>query len=216
MSIRILIADDHTVVRIGLKALIAAQSDMSVAGTAHNGRDAIAKIDLLLPDVVLMDIAMPDLNGIEATRLICSRHPSVRVVILSMYHTDEYVFHAMKAGARGYVLKESAGAEVIKAIRTVVRGRRYFGKGVEHSREDILVNEITASKGPLDSLSTREREALQLVVEGKTSAEIALALGLSPKSVETYRSRLMKKLGVKTIPALVKFAVRHGVTSLDL
>lgn len=215
MKTRILIADDHAVVRIGLKALLEAQNDMSVVGTANNGRDAVEKTGLLRPDVVLMDISMPDLNGIEATRLICSLHPSVRVVILSMHYTNEFVFRAMRAGARGYLLKESAGGEVVKAVRTVMRGSRYLGKGVKLGRDENADEYVGRLKSPLDSLSERERETLQLVAEGKTSAEIALALDLSPKSVETYRSRLMKKLGVKTIPALVKFAVRHGVTSLD-
>ncbi|HET7319527.1 MAG TPA: response regulator transcription factor [Nitrospirota bacterium] len=215
MKTRILIADDHAVVRIGLRALLEAQNDMSVVGTANNGREAVEKTGLLRPDVVLMDISMPDLNGIEATRLICSQHPSVRVVILSMHYTNEFVFRAMRAGARGYLLKESAGGEVVKAVRTVMRGSRYLGKGVELGRDEDAAEKAGRLKSPLDSLSERERETLQLVAEGKTSAEIALALGLSPKSVETYRSRLMKKLGVKTIPALVKFAVQHGVTSLD-
>lgn len=216
MKTRILIADDHAVVRVGLKAILETQDDLSVVGSAKNGRDALTKVDLLKPDVVLMDISMPDLNGIEATRIICARHLPVHVIILSMHHTDELVFSAMQAGARGYLLKESVGGEVIKAVRTVMRGERFYGKGVKRRQEEDLAENMCLRKGPLDSLSERERETLQLVVEGKTSAEIGFALGLSPKSVETYRSRLMKKLGVKTIPALVKFAVHHGVTSLDI
>lgn len=212
MKARILIADDHTVVRIGLQTILKAQADMSVVGTAVNGRDAIAKADALRPDVVLMDISMPDLNGIEATRLIYSRHPSVRVVILSMHHTTEFVFRAIRAGARGYLLKESVGGEVVKAVRTVMKGQNFFGKGVELPPKDILHASPAPPKGPLGSLSTREREVLQLVVEGKTSVAIAEILSLSPKSVETYRSRLMKKLGVKNVPSLVMFAVEHGIT----
>ena len=215
MKARILIADDHTVVRIGLRTILEAQADMSVVGTAVNGRNAVAKADALRPDVVLMDISMPDLNGIEATRLICSRHPSVRVVILSMHHTTEFVFRAIRAGARGYLLKESAGEEVVQAVRAVMKGQSFFGKGVERPPKDVLVASPHLPKSPLDSLSTREREILQLVAEGKTSVEVAEILDLSPKSVETYRSRLMKKLGVTNVPSLVKFALQYGFTSLQ-
>jgi DNA-binding NarL/FixJ family response regulator len=211
MTVKILIVDDHAVVRDGLRMILEAKRDLSVVGTAANGRDAVAKAEALRPDVVLMDIAMRDLNGIEATRLICRAAPSVRVIILSMYHTGEHVYRALEAGARGYVLKESAGDEVVKAVRSVMQGRSYFGKGVEHPSKGGRLAGRRQQKSPLDSLSTREKEVLQLVVEGKTSVEIAETLALSPKSVETYRSRLMKKLGVRNIPSLVMFAVQHRI-----
>lgn len=164
--------------------ILEAKKDLLVVGTAANGREAVERAEVLMPDIVLMDIAMPDLNGIEATRMICKAAPSIKVIILSMYHTGEHVFRAMQAGARGYLLKESAGAEVVKAIRTVLQGKSYFGQGVENPATDRPVKNRRAPKSPLDSLSGREREILQLVVEGKTSAEIAGILSLSPKSVE--------------------------------
>jgi DNA-binding NarL/FixJ family response regulator len=215
MKVRILIADDHAVVRDGLRMILGAKKDLTVIGTVASGREAVAKAGALHPDVILMDIAMPGMNGIEATRVICQDSPSIRVIILSMYHTGEHVFRALQAGARGYVLKESAGEEVVQAVRAVMKGKSFYGKGVERPSKDVLAASPSAPKSPLDSLSIREREVLQFVVEGKTSAAIAEMLGLSPKSVETYRSRLMKKLGVENVPSLVKFALQHGFTSLQ-
>jgi DNA-binding NarL/FixJ family response regulator len=161
-----------------------------------------------------MDIAMPELNGIEATRMICERLPAVRVIILSMHQTNEHVYRALQAGAKGYLLKESAGFSVVDAVRAVMRGQHYFGEGVD---APIKLNSCNhpLSQSPLDSLSSRERETLQLVAEGKTNAIIAEILNISPKSVETYRSRLMLKLGISNVSDLVKFALQHGVTSLQ-
>jgi DNA-binding NarL/FixJ family response regulator len=221
MPVKILIADDHAVLREGLRMILEAMSDMNVVGEAINGRDAIEKAEQLKPDVIVMDIAMPEMNGIEATRIICKRLPSVMVIILSAYQNSEHIFRAIEAGARAYLLKESAGAWATKAIHTVMKGQYYFGAGVEDPRNVLGAgNRTTRSRrnnltSPIESLSQREREALQLVVEGKTSAEIAEILSLSPKSVETYRSRLMLKLGVNNIPSLVKFALLHGITPDD-
>lgn len=206
MSVRILIADDHAIVREGLAMILGAADDLVVAGEAGNGRDAVALTEVLNPDVVVMDIAMPELNGIEATRVIRGRFPQTRVIVLSMHNTSEHVFRALQAGARAYLLKETAGAGLVTAVRAVMRGECYLGEGVEAPATTV------SAKGPLDSLSPRELEVLQLVVEGRTSAEIAEMLSLSPKSVETYRSRLMLKLGVANIPALVRFALQHGIT----
>jgi DNA-binding NarL/FixJ family response regulator len=205
MSVRILIADDHAIVREGL-AMILESSGMIVVGEARDGRDAVALADALRPDVVVMDIAMPELNGIDATIMLRERFPDVRVIVLSMHNTSEHVFRAMQAGARAYLLKESAGAGLVDAVRAVVNGECYFGEGVDASPAAV------SSRSPLDSLSPREREVIQLVVEGRTSAEIAELLSLSPKSIETYRSRLMVKLGVGNVPTLVKFALQHGIT----
>ena len=210
MPVRILIADDHALVREGLKMILVSMSDIDVVGEAGDGREVLDKAEALKPDVILMDISMPELNGIEATRIICERLPSVRVIILSMHHTIEHVFRAMQAGARAYLLKESAGLDVVKAVREVMRGRQYFGEGVEPPTKTCV-----SPKSPIDSLSPREFEVIQLVVEGKTSAEIAEILSLSPKSIETYRSRLMLKLGVNNIPSLVKFAVLHDITPAE-
>lgn len=206
MKVAILIADDHAIVREGLSMILEASEEMIVVGEARDGREAVALAEALRPDVVVMDIAMPELNGIDATRIIRERLPGVRVVMLSMHNTSEHVFRAMQAGARAYLLKESAGAGLVAAVRAVIRGDSYFGEGVDTPAPQ------PSPQSPLESLSQREREVVQLVVAGKTSAEIALILSLSPKSVETYRSRLMTKLGVNNISSLVKFALQHGIT----
>ncbi len=217
MKISVFLADDHAVVRDGLRAMLEAQDDMAVIGEATNGRDAVRRVVQLRPDVVVMDIGMPELNGIEATQRICQRCPSVRVVILSMHSTAEYVRRALAAGARGYLLKESAGAEVVRAVRAVNGGGRYLSSRVpeELGDEARRPRDAANAEDPLSLLSPREREVLQLVVEGKTSAEIADLIFLSPKTVETYRSRLMTKLGVPDVVALVKFAIQNGVTHLE-
>jgi DNA-binding NarL/FixJ family response regulator len=215
MSINVLLADDHAVVRDGLKLLLEAQN-IKVVGEASNGRDAVRLAIRLNPDIVLMDIAMPGLNGLEATREIHLECRSTQIIILSMFFSAEHVFRAFKAGARGYLLKESAGAEVVKAVHAVYRGSRYLSERIsDHVVEDYVGDHRAADeKSPLARLSVREREVLQMVVEGKSSAEIARQLFLSSKTVETYRSRLMQKLGIGDIPALVKFAIQHGLTSL--
>jgi DNA-binding NarL/FixJ family response regulator len=195
--------------------ILEAMGDMTVVGEAFDGRDAIEKAETLKPDVIVMDIAMPEMNGIEATRIICERLPTVKIIILSMHHTNEHIFRAIQAGARAYLLKESAGAWVAMAILTVMKGEYYFGAGVEAPTKMLRTNRRTRPSSPLESLSQREREVIQLVVEGKTSVEIAEILSLSPKSVETYRSRLMLKLDVNNIPSLVKFALLHGITPAD-
>jgi DNA-binding NarL/FixJ family response regulator len=164
-----------------------------------------------------MDIAMPKLNGIEAARQILEVCPTTQIIILSMHATSEHVFRALEAGAQGYLLKESAGIELVNAIRTIWTGRRYLSQklSAELVDQNPQQYEVGALKDPLARLSSREREILQLVVEGKSSVEIAALLGLSPKTVETYRSRLTQKLGITDLPALVKFAIQHGLTSLE-
>jgi DNA-binding NarL/FixJ family response regulator len=217
MMIRVLLADDHAVVRDGLRYILEAQADISVVGEAGNGLDAVTQVRRLKPDVVVMDIAMPGLNGIEATRQIRMQLPKTQVVMLSVYSSSEHIYRALKAGARGYLLKESAGAEVVIAVRAVYAGRRYLCEKIADTMIDAYVEqrEAAEAKSPLERLSSREREVLQLVVEGKSSKEIANIVHLSPKSVETYRSRLMKKLGVHDLPSLVKFAIQHGLTTLE-
>lgn len=217
MSIKVFLADDHAVVRDGLRYLLETEKNISVIGAAADGRETVRQVKKIRPDVVIMDIAMPELNGIEATQQICETDLGTRVVILSMYASKEHIFRALQAGAQGYLLKESAGQEVAKAVRTVHAGGRYLSQRITETVIDDYVYQAQASSGdsPLDRLSSREREILQLVVEGKSSVEIAETLFLSPKTVETYRSRLMQKLGVKDLPSLVKFAIRHGVTTLD-
>lgn len=212
MPATILLADDHTIVRDGLRMILGSSGDAAVVGEAGNGREALAKARALRPDVIIMDIGMPELNGIEAARLIALEQPAARIIILSMHNTREHISRAFQAGVQGYILKESAGAEVVAAVRTIMRGHRYVGRGVEIPPGMRRSEYCDIPKSPLESLSQREREVLQLVVEGRTSVEIAEILSLSPKSVETYRSRLMVKLGIGNIPALVKFALLHGIT----
>jgi DNA-binding NarL/FixJ family response regulator len=208
VTIRVLLADDHAMVREGLGALLAASGGISVVGEVGDGREALRRVEELKPDVVVMDIAMPELNGIEAAAMIRSRCPDTRIVILSMHSSTEHIHRAFAAGATGYVLKSSAGAEVIHAVQTVQLGRRYLSPALQEAYEAAGA----ARASPLDRLSAREREVLQLVVEGKSSAEIADIVHLSRKTVETYRSRIMKKLGVGDIPGLVKFALLRGIT----
>jgi DNA-binding NarL/FixJ family response regulator len=212
MSITVLLADDHAMVRDGLKLLLESQRDITVVGLASNGREAIQLARKNAPDVVLLDIAMPELNGIEAARKIRNALPRTRIIILSMHATSEHVFRALQAGADGYLVKESAGAEVVKAVRTVSGGGRYLSEKIATLVKGMHLSEnAAAAKSPLERLSEREREVLQFVVEGRSSAEIASAIQLSPKTVETYRSRIMQKLDVHDVAGLVKFALQHGV-----
>jgi DNA-binding NarL/FixJ family response regulator len=210
MTIRVLLADDHVIMRDGLKALLTASLGISVVAEVGNGREAVRRAEELKPDVVIMDISMPELNGIEAVRMLHGKCPATRVVILSMHSSSEHVFRAFAAGAAGYLLKESAGAELVAAVRAVHGGQRYVSGAL--AAQQAAVQAAVGQAGPLESLSDRERQVLQLVVEGHSSAEIARRVHLSPKSVDTYRSRLMRKLGVGDVPALVRFAVQHGIT----
>ncbi len=217
MNITIFVADDHAVVRDGLRFLLEAQDDLRVIGDAADGRSAVQLVERLRPNVAIVDIAMPGLNGIEATRQICESCTDVKVIILSMHSANEHVFRALQAGAVGYLLKESAGVEVVNAVRAVHRGHRYLSQKISDQVIEDYARQrgATRTAGPLDSLTPREREVLQLVVEGKTSAQIAEILSLSRKTVETYRSRLMRKLGIADLPSLVKFAIQHGLTPLE-
>jgi DNA-binding NarL/FixJ family response regulator len=208
--IRVLLADDHAMLRDGLKALLSASPDIHVAAEAGNGREAVRLALELRPDVMVMDLSMPDLNGIEAARLLRDKLPAVRVVILSMHSSSEHVFRALDAGAAGYLLKEAAGTELATAVRRVHAGRSYLSSAL--AGLDVAGQGTQRQGSPLNSLSTRERQVLQLVVEGRSSAEIAVIVSLSRKTVETYRSRLMKKLGVADVASLVKFAIQHGLT----
>jgi len=213
MPITVFVADDHAVVREGLASLLAAQPDLRVIGTAADGRDTVRQVVKLQPEVVVMDIAMPQMNGIEAAREIRDRVPQARVVILSMHSSVEHVFHALEAGAHGYVLKASAAKEIIDAVRVVHAGRRYFSQAIAEMMAEVVSRSAAAS--PLNRLSKRERQVLQLVAEGRSSAQIAAMLSLSPKSVDTYRSRLMQKLHIGDVAGLVKFAIQHGLTPLE-
>lgn len=210
MKIRVLLADDHAMMRDGLQALLLTAPDIEVVGSVGNGREALARTIALKPDVVIMDVTMPEMNGIEAASLMREKHPEIRIVMLSMHSSSEHVYRALKAGAAGYLLKESAGEEIISAVRAVHAGRTFMSTALETLERRSTSR--TGDAGPLASLSTRERQVLQLVVEGRSSAEIATLVHLSPKSVDTYRSRMMKKLGITDVTGLVKFAIQHGLT----
>jgi RNA polymerase sigma factor (sigma-70 family) len=214
MTIRIFLADDHAVMRDGLRALLQTQADLQVIGDAADGRETVRQATLLKPDVVIIDVAMPGLNGIEATRLILEAHAEAQVIVLSMHSAPEYVYRALQAGARGYLIKDTAGVAVVEAVRAVHAGRRYLSPAISETLVDDYLQQ-RGSRDALAGLSQREREILQLVVEGKSSAEVAQILSLSPKTVDTYRSRLMEKLGIDNLPGLVKFALQHGLISLD-
>ena len=213
MAIRVLIADDHGVVAEGLKHLVEAQADIEVIGVVGDGREAVRLARETQPDVVLMDLSMPELNGADATRAILQRDAKCRVIVLSMYAEREYVRRALRAGAVGYVVKRSAAKEVVEAIRAVHAGQRYLNPRVA----DVVIDDYSAEErdDPLGRLSAREREVLQLLAEGKTGAEIAQRLSLSPKTVETYRARLVEKLGIRDVAGLVRFAIQHGIVSLE-
>ena len=209
----VFVADDHAILRDGLATLLAAQPDMEVVGTAANGREALAEVIRLAPKVAIIDISMPELDGIEAARRILAANPNIHVMILSMHAGAQHVFHALEAGVRGYLLKESASREVIEAVRIVQCGRRYLSPRVA----EIVAQGVTDRSGvsPLSSLSQREREILKLVADGHSSAEIGTLLHLSPKTVDTYRSRMMQKLHVTDLAGVIKLAIQHGLTSLD-
>ena len=213
MRTTVFVADDHAILRDGLATLLAAQSDMEVVGTAGNGREAIAGVLRLAPRVAIIDISMPELDGIEAARQILAGNPDVHVMILSMHAGAQHVFHALEAGVRGYLLKESASREVIEAVRIVQSGRRYLSPRVA----EIVAQGVSdrSAVSPLSSLSQREREILKLVADGHSSARIGIMLHLSPKTVDTYRSRMMQKLHVSDLAGVIKLAIQHGLTSLE-
>jgi DNA-binding NarL/FixJ family response regulator len=217
MSITVFVVDDHAVVRDGLRLLLEAEPDIEVIGGAANGMDALSEVARTCPDVLIMDIAMPKLNGIDATRRIREICPLAQVIVLSMYSTSEHIFQALQAGALGYVLKESAGSELVDAVRAVHGGERHLSRQVSDKivRDYMYQRVALEAQSPVACLSPREREILQFVAEGKSSTAIAEALCLSSKTVDTYRSRLMKKLSVSDIPSLVKFAIQHGLTAVE-
>ena len=209
--IRVLLADDHTLVRAGIRGLVANLPGVEVVGEADDGHEALSLAEALHPDVVLLDIGMPGLNGLEVTARLTKLDPMIRVVILSMHISEEYVLQALRAGAAGYLLKGSAVAELEVAIRAVVRGDSYLSPAVSKRVVDDYVSRTSGAADPLAALTPRQREILQLVAEGHTSKEIAQRLGLSYRTVETHRNQLMKRLGISDLTGLVRLAVRVGL-----
>ena len=207
-KIRILLADDHAVVRQGFKMILGAQSDMEIVAEAGNGREAVETAETLRPDVVVMDVAMPELNGIEATRRLAQSAPHTRVLALSMHKDSVYVREILRAGARGYLLKDSPAGELLSAVRAVAGGEGYLSPAVSNAVLDDYRRHVT---NPIDLLTSREREVLQMLAEGKTNKEIAGVLNLSVYTVDAHRGRIMEKLNLHSINELVRFAVRNGV-----
>lgn len=211
--IKLMLVDDHALVRDGMTRLLEAQPDMRVAGSFGEGEPAVRFAGREEPDVAIVDIAMPGTSGIEITRQLRDASPETGVLVLSMHSNPEYVHRALLAGALGYVAKESAGPVLVEAIRAVYAGRRYLSDTVRYDgtrRQELGVGEM----GLLGALSAREQQVLRHTVEGKTIAQTAVLIGISPKSVETYRSRVMTKLGIVDLPGLVKFAIRNGITTV--
>jgi two-component system, NarL family, response regulator NreC len=207
-KIRILLADDHAVVRHGFRRILDAQTDLEVVGEVSNGRDAVEQAGALQPDLIIMDVTMPELNGIEATRRIAEIVPRARVLALSMHRDSVYVREILRAGARGYLLKDSSEADLVAAVRAVAQGEGYLSPAVS---EAVLSDYRKHVTNPIDLLTSREREVLQLVAEGRTNKEIATSLNLSVYTVEAHRGKIMEKLNLHSASELVRFAIRNGL-----
>ncbi len=214
---RILIADDHKIMRDGLRAILEKHPNMTVVGEAANGREAVAAAHKVKPDVVVMDVSMPDLNGIEAARKIVAKMPEVKIVALSMNSDRRYVLAMFAAGASGYLLKNSASEELTRAIEVVTSGQKYVSPLVSDTVIASAVGEPAAAEAGTKAaaLTGREREVLQLLAEGRTSKEIATKLGVAVSTVETHRRQIMDKLAIRSIAELTKYAIREGLTSVD-
>jgi two-component system response regulator NreC len=213
MSIKVLIADDHQIMREGLRTMLEQEHDIQVLGEAEDGRMIHRLARELQPDVIIMDVAMPDLNGIEATRQIIAELPKVKIIALSMHDDRRFVLNMLKAGAVGYMLKDCAFKDLAKAIRVVMSQKIYLS----HEVADIVVKDYLSSSQPVESsafhlLSPREREVLQLIAEGKTSAQVGESLHISVKTVETHRQQIMVKLKIRSVAELTKYAIREGLT----
>lgn len=211
--VRVLLAEDHTIVRKGLRSLLDSEVGIEVIGEAADGREAVEKAGQLLPDVILMDIAMPGLNGLEATRQIKKRFPEVKVLILTMHANEEYVFQILRAGASGYVVKQAAPSELVSAIQAVYRGESFLSPLISKTVIEAYIQQAEAMAGEdsYDQLTPREREVLQLVAEGHSNREIAGLLHISVKTVETHRAHLMDKLDIHNTAELTQYAMRKGV-----
>ena len=217
MDIRIIIADDHQIVRQGLRVLIEKEPDMEVVGEAEDGQTTVSLAKKLHPHIVLMDIKMPDLNGIEATRQILTDLPDVKIIALSMYPDQRFVMNMLKSGARGYLLKESAFEELAQAIRLVMANKTYLCPLVtEVVVKDIVTLNPSSHQTALVVLTSREREVLRLLAEGKRTSQIAQLLDISVKTVDTHRQQIIHKLGIRSLAELTKYAIREGLTSLEL
>lgn len=212
-AVRVLVADDHTLVRAGIRGLLEGLDNVEVVGEAGDGQETLRLADEVRPDIVLLDIGMPGLNGLDVAARLTAQHPSTRVLILSMHTSEEYVLRALRAGCAGYLLKGSAVAELEIAVRAVARGETYLSPAVSKHVMDDYVRRTGGAADPIDALTARQREVLQLVAEGHTSKDIAERLGLSFKTVEAHRAQIMERLGIHDVASLVRFAVRMGLVS---
>jgi two-component system response regulator NreC len=212
-KIRILLADDHTLIRGGLRLIIEQHADLSVVGEAEDGRQAVALVASLKPDVAVLDIGMPNLNGIEAAKQITEGDSGAAVIVLSMHRDETYILRALKAGVRGYLLKDSAESDLVRAIRAVAEKKSFFSPTVSKVLLEDYMRKLkrTGAEDSYDLLTPREREILQLVAEGKSNKEVAAILNLSVYTVETHRSNIMEKLKLKSLPELILYAVRKGI-----
>lgn len=212
-KIRVLVADDHAIVREGIRAILAAQQDIEVVGEASTGRETVDKALSIVPDIVVMDIAMPDLDGLEATRLIRQANPSIKVLALTMHDSESYFFEAMRAGAAGYVLKEAAGADLLSALRAIHRGGIFLHPQVAEKLVSDYLTRVDAGeeRTRYDGLTERERQILKLIAQGKTSQEIADILFLSVNTVQTHRMHIMDKLNLHNRAELIRYAIRKGL-----
>ena len=216
MSVKILLADDHRITRQGLRSLLEKEPDMEVVAEAEEGRTAVRLVRELLPDVVVMDVSMPDLNGMEATHQIVAEHPNVKVIALSIHSDNLFVSEMLKSGASGYLLKDCAFEELARAIHVVVDGKTYLSPAVSGVVVDDYLHRLARTESPSSEVLTdREREVLQLIAEGKSTKQVALKLHISVKTVETHRRQIMSKLDIHTIAELTKYAIRKGLTSLE-
>ena len=213
--VRILLADDHTVMRAGLRLLLERHENFEVVGEAADGREAVEIATEQKPDVVVMDVAMPHLNGVEAARQILTRNPDIAIVMLSMHSDESYVLRSLKAGARGYLLKDSAEADLIAAIQAIIEGRSFFSPGVRALLKEDYIYRLQkfGADDTYELLTAREREVLQLVAEGRSNKEVASLLGLSLYTVETHRTHILQKLNLHSVPELILYAVRKGIIS---
>jgi len=216
MAVTVLLADDHPIVRQGLRHLLETQPDFKVVGEASDGLEASQMAERYRPDVLVVDLMMPGLNGLEVTRQVSQRSPGTRIIVLSMHNNDAYVLQALKRGASGYVLKDSGPAEVIKAVNQVMLGRRYLSESISERLVEMLIKQTgQLPADPYEELTNREREVFQLTAEGCSSSEIAGRLCISPRTVEVHRANIMDKLGLHSQMDLLRYAVRRGVVSVD-
>jgi len=213
--VRVLLADDHSILRAGIRTILQEIPGVTVVGEAQDGREALDQIKTLRPDVVFMDIGMKNLNGLETTARVAQDFPGVRVLILSMHANEEYVAQALRAGARGYLLKDAPPAEIAKALEAVGRGETYLAAGVSGKLLAELLRSSGQEKSILELLTPRQREILQLLAEGRTVKEIARRLSISAKTVETHRAQVMERLEIHDVPGLVRFAIRVGLIQAD-